>query len=122
VSGAYKKSKYEFEYLCLIPERNRLYDIINERVEVMLEAGWMDEVKRLVREFGADKIRQSDVIGYKELLDCYEGQLSLEEAVLLIKQNTRRYAKRQMTWFRKQENCRFFSDGESLKKALLSMI
>jgi tRNA dimethylallyltransferase len=122
VTGAYKKSKHEFEYLCLIPERNRLYDIINKRVEAMLEAGWREEVERLVREIGADKIRQADVIGYNELLDCHEGQLSLEEAVLLIKQNTRRYAKRQITWFRKQENCRFFVDRESLKKALLPMI
>jgi len=122
VTGAYRKSEYTFDYLCLVPERNRLYEIINERVDLMLAAGWSEEVERLVREIGAEKIRKANVIGYNELLDCLEGNLSLEDAVLLIKQNTRRYAKRQLTWFRKQKDSRFFADKESLKKALAQIL
>ncbi|MBN1213242.1 MAG: tRNA (adenosine(37)-N6)-dimethylallyltransferase MiaA [candidate division Zixibacteria bacterium] len=122
VTGAYKKSEYAFDYLCLAPQRDLLYDIINARVDAMLAAGWRDEVERLVRKIGAEKIRKANVIGYNELLDCLEGNLSTEEAVLLIKQNTRRYAKRQLTWFRKQKACRFFPDIENLKKALAQIL
>jgi len=122
VTGAYRKSEYAFDYLCLTPERKKLYEIINERVDLMLAAGWQGEVEKLVREIGAEKIRKANVIGYNELLDCLEGNLLLEEAVLLIKQNTRRYAKRQLTWFRKQKDCRFFADKKSLKKALAQIL
>ncbi len=119
VTGAYKKSDYAFDYYCLAPERKGLYEIINVRVDQMLDAGWMEEVESLVSEGLADDIRSSNVIGYGELLHVIEGRSNLEEAVAMIKQNTRRYAKRQMTWFRRQAGCRFFSDKESLRRELV---
>ena len=119
VSGAYKKSDYEFAYYCLAPERKRLYGIINARVDQMLAEGLLAEVEGLVTEGLAEKVRQANVIGYSELLDYLDGCWSLDEATTMIKQNTRRYAKRQMTWFRRQEGCRFFPDRESLRKELV---
>ena len=119
VTGAYRKSEYEFVYFCLAPDRDILYEIINKRVELMLESGWLEEIKRLVEQGRAGAIRRANVIGYNELLDYIDGNLSYEEAVLLVKQNTRRYAKRQMTWFRKQKKCRFFPDKDSLTEALI---
>jgi tRNA dimethylallyltransferase len=117
-TGAYKKSGYAFDYLCLNPDRDRLYGIINERVETMIKAGWLSEVHRLIDRGWVDKTRQASIIGYKELLDHIEGDLSLDEAVALIKQNTRRYAKRQMTWFRRQKGIRFFENPDSLNAVL----
>jgi len=122
VTGTYRQSEYEFAYFCLAPEREKLYEIINKRVDIMLEAGWLEEIRSLIDRGLTENVRKANVIGYNELLDYIEGNLNLEEAVLLIKQNTRRYAKRQMTWFRKQKDCRFFTEKESLKEALVREI
>jgi len=119
VTGAYQKSDFDFAYFCLAPERERLYEIINKRVDLMMASGWLEEIQNLIKEGWADKIRKANVIGYNELLDYIDGNLPLDEAVSLVKQNTRRYAKRQMTWFRKQKDCRFFPDQNSLKEALI---
>jgi len=118
IIGAYQKSEYDFKYFCLAPERQELYDIINNRVDEMLEMGWLDELQALLNKEMGEKIIKANVIGYKELISHLEGKLSLEEAVLLIKQNTRRYAKRQMTWFRKQEGITFYSDKPSIINAV----
>ncbi|MFZ5981844.1 MAG: tRNA (adenosine(37)-N6)-dimethylallyltransferase MiaA [Candidatus Zixiibacteriota bacterium] len=122
VTGTYRQSEYDFIYFCLTPEREKLYEIINKRVDLMLEAGWLEEIRDLVSRGLTENVRKANVIGYNELLDYIEGNLSLEEAVLLIKQNTRRYAKRQMTWFRKQKDCRFFTEKDNLKKTLIRQI
>jgi len=116
--GAYKRSKYTYSFFCLLPERGELYDRINERVEVMMEAGLLEEVEHLVAQGWKDRLRRANVIGYEKLLDYLDGQCSLEEAVAMIKQNSRRYAKRQMTWFRHQTECIDFSDRKSLLVAL----
>ena len=74
----------------------------------------MEELKELADQSYTEAIRRSKVIGYAELLDVLDGNLGLEDAVALIKQNTRRYAKRQLTWFRHQLAGDFFESSAAL--------
>ncbi len=92
----------------LMPPRAELYERIEQRIEVMLQAGWLEEVKRLVDEGVPATAKPFQFIGYGELRAFLEGQLSWKEAVRKIKQATRRYAKRQITWFRKEPGVRWF--------------
>jgi tRNA dimethylallyltransferase len=82
-------------------DRDLLYKRINERVDAMMTEGLLEEVKALNPY---KKLNALQTVGYKELFDHLEGKYSLEDAVSLIKQNTRRFSKRQMTWFRKDES------------------
>ncbi|OJV28295.1 MAG: tRNA (adenosine(37)-N6)-dimethylallyltransferase MiaA [Bacteroidetes bacterium 37-13] len=89
--------------------RELLYEKINQRVDVMMQQGLLDEAKAL---FINKKLPALNTVGYTELFDFIEDKLSLDEAVALIKQNTRNYAKRQMTWFKKDENIKWFQPNE----------
>ena len=113
-TGKYKKSQFDFRYLCLAPPRDMLYERINNRVDKMLKEGLLEEIETLIKTGWKEKLAASKVIGYSEFLEYYEGNISLDETVLLIKQNSRRYAKRQMTWFRKQENLTFYDTADEL--------
>ncbi len=94
------ESPYNFAYYVLNDDRYVLYDRINKRVDLMFEKGLVDEVKSL----GLDKTNQSmQGIGYKEVLEYLNDNLSLEETKELIKKNTRHFAKRQLTWFRHEK-------------------
>ncbi len=119
-SGSYRKGEFLFQYFCLNPERSSLYQRINLRVEEMVAAGWLEEVERLVKEGKADPVRRANIIGYGELLDVLDGRSSLTEALSIIKQATRRYAKRQVTWFKRQAGCRYFATTQELTEALTS--
>jgi tRNA dimethylallyltransferase len=101
-TGTYKKSQYRYVQFCLVPPRELLYDRINARVDRMFAAGWLNEMQVLLNNGISERLRQAEVIGYAELLEYFEGKTDLETATDLIKQNTRRFAKRQMTWFRGQ--------------------
>lgn len=92
---------YEFVKIGLARERRELYRIINERVDDMFSRGLVEEVERLLAR-GPDRT-PLQAIGYKEVIPYIEGKITREETVDLIKRNTRRYAKRQLTWFRKEE-------------------
>ncbi len=95
--------EFSFLFICLTRPRMELYDRINKRVDLMMSSGLLSEVEQLM-ESGCHKGLQSmQGIGYKELLAFIEGQYGYEEAVDSIKQNTRRYAKRQMTWFNRYQ-------------------
>jgi tRNA dimethylallyltransferase len=118
VTGAYSKPEHRFEYYCLVPDREKLYAAINGRVDEMMQAGLPEEIERLAAQGRKEDIRRANVIGYNELLSYVDGGCSLEEAVSLIKQNTRRFAKRQITWFRGQRDCRFYADKSSIRQAL----
>lgn len=85
--------------------REQLYERINNRVDKLMEEGLLEEVKQLYLH---KKLHTLNTVGYTELFDFIEDKLSLEEAVELIKQNTRNYAKRQMTWFRKDDGIKWF--------------
>ncbi|WP_366008564.1 tRNA (adenosine(37)-N6)-dimethylallyltransferase MiaA [uncultured Eubacterium sp.] len=99
-----KESPYDFRYFVLTDERVHLYERIDRRVDMMLEAGLVDEVKRL-RDQGCHKGMVSmQGLGYKEILSWLEGEISYEEAVYLLKRDTRHFAKRQLTWFRRERD------------------
>ena len=95
-----KKKQRDFNIITIGLElpREILYQHINTRVDNMMEAGLLEEVKSLVPYKNLNALQ---TVGYRELFDHFEGSHSLERAVELIKQNTRHYAKRQMTWFKK---------------------
>ncbi len=113
-TGAYTNSGYQFQFYCLQPERARLYETIDKRVDQMIESGLLNEVQELANRGLGAAIRRSNVIGYNEILDYLDDISNLDTAVATIKQNSRRYAKRQMTWFRHQAECLFFAEPKSL--------
>lgn len=106
-----KKNKRNFTpiYLLLEMERERLYERINLRVDKMMEAGLLEEARKL---FPQRHFNSLQTVGYQELFDFFESKTSLEEAVELIKRNSRRYAKRQMTWFRKRPHWTVFEPND----------
>ena len=85
-------------------ERAELYRRIDLRVELMLEAGLIDEIKSLLADGVPSKCTAMQAIGYKEFVSALEGNGTLEEAAALVQQSSRRYAKRQLTWFRRNKN------------------
>lgn len=96
-------SKYNYIVFGLTMDRESLYDRINRRVDLMLEKGLVEEVKKLL-EMGYDKSTIAmQGLGYKEILDFLRGEKTLEEAVYILKRDSRHYAKRQMTWFKRIE-------------------
>ena len=86
-------------------DREELYNRINQRVDQMMEDGLLDEVKGLVDKRQTNAL---NTVGYKELFDYLDGRWPLDEAVERIKGNTRRYARKQLTWFKRDENMRWF--------------
>ncbi len=99
-----KDSPYRFAYFVLNDRREEIYQKIDARVDQMMAAGLVEEVRAL-REMGCTKDMVSmQGLGYKEILRCLEGELSQEEAVYLIKRDTRHFAKRQLTWFRREKD------------------
>jgi len=103
--------EYNFINICLDMPRDILYDRINKRVDLMLEEGLLAEVEDIVREYGKKGIAMQ-AIGYKEIIAYFDGECSLESAVDTIKQSSRRYAKRQLTWFRREQNFKWFDISE----------
>ncbi len=87
-------------YIALTSDREKLYERINLRVDKMLEAGLLDEVKDL---YPKRSLKSLQTVGYQEFFKHFDGEISMEEAIELVKRNSRRYAKRQMTWFRNQQ-------------------
>lgn len=87
--------------------RDTLYERIDRRVDLMLEMGLLDETKMLIDEGVLSSKTASQAIAYKEFLPYFSGELSLSECVELLKRNSRRYAKRQLTWFRRNKNIKW---------------
>lgn len=99
-----KEPEYDVEWIMPeIPSREWLYDRINKRVDVMHDMGIVEETKALIEKHGRIS-NIIDTIGYKEILTYLDGESTLEEALDKLKQHTRNYAKRQLTWFRKNPN------------------
>ena len=98
-------------------DREKLYNIINNRVDKMIDAGLVKEVEKILAMGYKKDDPGMKTIGYKEIVDYLEGSISLDEAVYLIKRNSRRYAKRQLVWFRKVEDVNWFenTDYDSIK-------
>lgn len=103
-----KESPYNLAYFVLNDERSHLYARIDARIDEMLKEGLVDEVKRL-QQMGYHKGMVSmQGLGYKEILSYLDGTWSLEEAVYVLKRDTRHFAKRQITWFKREKNVEWF--------------
>ena len=103
-----KQSPYNFAYFVLTDERENLYKRIDMRVDVMLDNGLVEEVKKL-KEMGYHRDMVSmQGLGYKEILDYLDGKCTLEEAIYILKRETRHFAKRQLTWFRRERDVIWF--------------
>lgn len=99
-----KTSPYEFAYFVLSDDRAKLYANIDKRVDIMVERGLVDEVTRLQKMGCHSSMVAMQGLGYKEILDYLDGKLTLEEAIYIIKRETRHFAKRQLTWFRRERD------------------
>jgi len=107
------KNKYKINMFILYKDRASLYEMIDKRVDKMLENGLVEEVKRLLKK-GLNKDCQSmKAIGYRQIIAYLEGEYDLKTAVDIIKRDSRRYAKRQLTWFKRYDNA-IWIDVESL--------
>ena len=95
-------------FIGLTTERNKLYEIINNRVDVMINNGLIEEVKTLYKKYPNSMILKR-AIGYKEIIDYLSGNITIEEAIDLIKKNSRHYAKRQYTWFNNKMDVKWFN-------------
>mgnify|MGYP002798587131 FL=1 len=95
--------KYDYKIFVLNMDREKLYDRINKRVDIMIEDGLIDEVKQLLKKYKEFPTAMQG-LGYKEVVEYLENKLTKVEMIEKIKQETRRYAKRQITWFKSYEN------------------
>lgn len=103
-----KESPYNFVYFVLTDDRTKLYERIDKRVDAMIEKGLVAEVEKL-KEMGYHReMVAMQGLGYKEILDYLDGKLTLEEAIYIIKRETRHFAKRQLTWFRREREVIWF--------------
>ena len=100
-----KERPFRIVKIGLNREREELYNRINQRVDQMMNDGLLDEVKGLINKRETNAL---NTVGYKELFDYLDGRWSLEEAVERIKGNTRRYARKQLTWYKRDEDMRWF--------------
>lgn len=96
--------RYEYDFIFLNPERSILYERIERRVDLMFEKGLVEEVRSLLSSGVPVSATSMQAIGYKETVEYINGAITLDEAVSSIKQGSRRYAKRQVTWFKKYDN------------------
>jgi tRNA dimethylallyltransferase len=116
---------YAVTKIGLSPPRPVLYARIDARVHEMLAAGWLDEVRRLVSSGVPENVKPFQFIGYSDLRAHLEGHISLADAILQIQQSTRRFAKRQLTWFRREQNVHWFEsfgDAEETTRAALNFL
>ncbi len=94
------RKQYQFKIMCISREREDIYRRINDRVETMFDKGLIDEVRSLLENPGGLSKQARQALGYKEVIQYLDGKLTLDGAIEMVKLNTRRFAKRQMTWFR----------------------
>lgn len=97
-----KESPYNFIYFVLNNEREILYERINQRIDIMLEKGLIEEVKLLKTMGYAKDMVSMQGLGYKEILSYLDGETTLEDAIYILKRDTRHFAKRQITWFKRE--------------------
>ena len=122
-----KESPYQFAYFVLNRKRDILYDRINQRVDLMMKNGLVDEVARLLGEGCREDYLSMQGLGYKEIVPYIHGKCSLEEAADLLKKNTRHFAKRQITWFKREKdvcwiNYEDFSSDEEMLEYMINYL
>ncbi|WP_458413823.1 tRNA (adenosine(37)-N6)-dimethylallyltransferase MiaA [Schinkia sp. CFF1] len=109
-------SPYDHQIIGLTMERELLYERINKRVDMMVENGLLEEVQKLYNA-GIKDCQSIQAIGYKEIYDYFSGKTTKEESIELLKRNSRRYAKRQLTWFRNKMDVAWFDMSEAVGSA-----
>ena len=119
--------KYEPIIVVLNREREHLYERINRRVDIMIKNGLENEVKNLLNMGYSKDLVSMQGIGYKEIIKYLDGEYTYDEAIEIIKRDSRRYAKRQITWFRRYKDAKWFNldeykDLNVLEKDVLSYI
>ncbi len=123
-----KQSPYNFAYFVLTDERAKLYERIDRRVDAMIEAGLVEEVKKLKSLGCSREMVSMQGLGYKEILAYLDGGCTLEEAVYIIKRETRHFAKRQLTWFKRERDViwldkqAFGYDDAAILKDMISIL
>lgn len=116
-----KNNSYSFIKIALERERENLYERINMRVDIMIEQGLEKEVRELYNKYG-EILRKINIIGYSEFIDYFKGEITYEEAVERIKQNSRRYAKRQFTWFKNDHSYTWYNLEELSENEIIEDI
>ena len=107
-----KESPYRFCYFVLNNDRDILYERINKRIDIMLEQGLVEEVRGLLKNGCTKEMVSMQGLGYKEIIEYLQGNCTLEEAVYLLKRDTRHFAKRQLTWFRREKEVSWIQKNE----------
>jgi len=116
-----RNKEFDFKLYCISPEREVLYEKINKRVDIMLENGMVDEIRTLYVK-GIDESHQCyKAIGCRQLIDYFEGRVTFAEAVENIKRESRRYAKRQLTWMRGEKSAIWLSSADEQEKVLSAL-
>ena len=113
--------KYDYKIFGINIERKILYERINKRVDSMIEQGLIQEVQNLLKRY-PEFPTAMQAIGYKEIVQFLNNQLSKEEAIEKIKQESRRYAKRQITWFKKIEGIKWLNGLENLQNNINTIL
>ena len=113
-----KESRYDATMFLINHNREVLYDRINRRVDIMISDGLVDEVRSIMNMGYSRDLNSMQGIGYKEMIAYLEGEISLADAIDMIKQNSRRYAKRQLTWFRRDDRINMLSPDDAVNEAL----
>ncbi len=122
-----KESPYQFAYFVLNDNRTLLYERIEKRIDEMIKRGLVEEVKKLL-EYGCTRDMVSmQGLGYKEIISYLYGECSLEEAVYILKRDTRHFAKRQLTWFRREKDVTWveknaFTSEEEMLQSMLEVL
>ena len=115
-----KKPEYDYKVFIITMDREKLYERINKRVDIMIQEGLIKEVEDLCKKY-KDFPTAMQGLGYKEVVEYLKKEISKEEMVEKIKQESRRYAKRQLTWFRKEKN-NIWIDGTNEKQKNIDLI
>ncbi len=124
---AVRESPYDFRYFVLTDDRDAIYDRINKRVDIMMSEGLEAEVRGLLEKGYTEDLQSMLGIGYKEMCDYISGRATYEEAVDAIKRETRHYAKKQLTWFKREREVEFidirdYPDKTAIAKTLGEII
>src|SRR5699024_1747475 len=112
---------YNHYIIGLEMERNSLYEQINQRVDQMIAEGLIDEVKSLYEKYGKD-VQSMRAIGYKEIIAYLEGETDVTTAIQQLKQNSRRFAKRQFTWFKNKMNVHWYDMKPANKEEIKNQV
>ena len=112
-----KGVEYDYKVFCVNMDREKLYERINKRVDIMIDAGLENEVRNLLEKYSKFPTTMQG-LGYKEVVEYFDGKITRDEMIEKIKQESRRYAKRQLTWFRKNKETIWIDSMQDMKNKI----